>query len=240
MFRSFREDRCCRRSAGSWEARKQGFTLIELLVVIAIIALLAAILFPVFARARENARRSGCQSNEKQIALAWIQYTQDYDSRMPFYDYTRATMLFIEPYIKSQEVFACPSRKPGYKNWSPFASWAGTQYGLPGTYRPARAPMINLGGGGTPLLIDEVSQPSLMCLLAETESYNDALNANGAGGDRFEAWNLDDFGFNSRPKRDIHFGGSNYAFLDGHVKWLKKEVVEAPAATNNAIHFYEN
>src|SRR3954462_9321456 len=63
--------------------RKQGFTLIELLVVIAIIAILASILFPVFARARENARRSSCQSNLKQLGLAFAQYTQDYDERLP-------------------------------------------------------------------------------------------------------------------------------------------------------------
>ena len=62
-----------------------GFTLIELLVVIAIIALLAAILFPVFARARENARRASCQSNLKQIALGMAQYVQDYDERFPPY-----------------------------------------------------------------------------------------------------------------------------------------------------------
>src|SRR5687767_6194063 len=63
--------------------RKSGFTLIELLVVIAIIAILAAILFPVFARARENARRASCQSNLKQVGLGFVQYTQDYDERYP-------------------------------------------------------------------------------------------------------------------------------------------------------------
>jgi prepilin-type N-terminal cleavage/methylation domain-containing protein len=63
-------------------SRTTGFTLIELLVVIAIIAILAAILFPVFARARENARRSSCASNLKQVALSWIQYAQDYDERV--------------------------------------------------------------------------------------------------------------------------------------------------------------
>src|SRR5436305_1156733 len=70
----------------SSQARREftrGFTLIELLVVIAVIAILAAILFPVFARARENARRSSCQSNEKQLSLAVLQYAQDYDERYP-------------------------------------------------------------------------------------------------------------------------------------------------------------
>src|SRR6476659_7951599 len=103
---------------------KNAFTLIELLVVIAIIAILAAILFPVFARARENARRSSCQSNLKQIGLGLLQYAQDYDERLPFFFYGvdgNATdpptvanprykwMDAIYPYVKSEQIFACPS-----------------------------------------------------------------------------------------------------------------------------------
>ena len=97
------------------------FTLIELLVVIAIIAILAAILFPVFARARENARRSSCQSNLKQIGLGMLQYTQDYDEKYP-----SAWLSFggtdgngkpelprwvdvVQPYVKSTQLFSCPS-----------------------------------------------------------------------------------------------------------------------------------
>lgn len=101
---------------------RSGFTLIELLVVIAIIAILAAILFPVFAKARENARRASCQSNEKQIGLGLLQYAQDYDETMPRCSYgpgygdkaSTATvykwMDAIQPYIKSTQIFDCPSQ----------------------------------------------------------------------------------------------------------------------------------
>ena len=99
--------------------RRTAFTLIELLVVIAIIAILAAILFPVFARARENARRSSCQSNLKQIGLGILQYTQDYDEKFPngtvlsgiggaeSYGLGWAGQTF--PYVKSKQIFVCPS-----------------------------------------------------------------------------------------------------------------------------------
>ena len=104
---------------------RKGFTLIELLVVIAIIAILAAILFPVFARARENARRASCQSNLKQIGLGLIQYSQDYDELMPnawfgpngYGDSNNTTvykwMDAIQPYIKSTQLFTCPSAPLG-------------------------------------------------------------------------------------------------------------------------------
>ena len=97
-------------------ARPSAFTLIELLVVIAIIAILASILFPVFARARENARRSSCQSNLKQIGLGVLQYVQDYDERFPLgvLPATTATTPYgwadsIQPYLKSTQIFQCPS-----------------------------------------------------------------------------------------------------------------------------------
>jgi prepilin-type N-terminal cleavage/methylation domain-containing protein/prepilin-type processing-associated H-X9-DG protein len=102
--------------------RRQGFTLIELLVVIAIIAILAAILFPVFAQAREKARQTSCLSNQKQIGLALQMYTQDYDETlMPFWyanapTYTgqqwdsRYTLYMLsQPYIKNWDIFRCPS-----------------------------------------------------------------------------------------------------------------------------------
>nr|CAA9271610.1 hypothetical protein AVDCRST_MAG63-2966 [uncultured Armatimonadetes bacterium] len=102
---------------------RRAFTLIELLVVIAIIAILAAILFPVFAQAREKARQASCLSNEKQIGLAIMQYKQDYDERYPFaYVYKNDTNSsqgystwsgVVQPYIKNEGVFRCPSHPDG-------------------------------------------------------------------------------------------------------------------------------
>ena len=117
-------------SDGRRARARSGFTLIELLVVIAIIAILAAILFPVFARARENARRASCQSNLKQIGLGVMQYIQDYDEKYPIWDVSNPPHPFIppnnggyydpwwnygrwrytiQPYTKSSQLFSCPS-----------------------------------------------------------------------------------------------------------------------------------
>src|SRR5262245_51863470 len=111
--------------------RRSGFTLIELLVVIAIIAILAAILFPVFAQAREQARKSACLSNTKQIGTALAMYRQDWDTGGPFagweagpqgqYDTNSPTSKFhedwqftLQPYVKNALVFRCPSDKIAY------------------------------------------------------------------------------------------------------------------------------
>ncbi|MFP3905121.1 MAG: DUF1559 domain-containing protein [Armatimonadota bacterium] len=96
--------------------RSRGFTLIELLVVIAIIAILAAILFPVFARAREKARQTSCLSNLKQMALSVQMYAQDYDETFPMSVYLSGTQAYsayhvIMPYIKNEQILNCPSEQ---------------------------------------------------------------------------------------------------------------------------------
>ena len=93
---------------------RRGFTLIELLVVIAIIAILAAILFPVFARAREKARQASCLSNCKQLGLGALMYAQDYDEVVGIYDWQAVRMFLVtEPYLKNEQIFICPSHKYG-------------------------------------------------------------------------------------------------------------------------------
>ena len=115
--------------------RKQGFTLIELLVVIAIIAILAAILFPVFARAREQARKTSCLSNLKQLGLGVMQYVQDYDETFPFGNNWQSLTDFqnggfgwgaqIRPYVKNNQIYLCPSDG----NWANHGGQGGQSYG---------------------------------------------------------------------------------------------------------------
>lgn len=201
---------------------RRGFTLIELLIVIAIIALLAAILFPVFSRARENARRASCQNNLKQITTAIFQYTQDYDERLPRMYYqtgpnasdVRCWPILIAPYIKSTPVFTCPSGSRAAD-------------ALPGTgFYVAYGMNINFDRNNDVLSsysIAAMTHPSELLILCD----NSTPAAVGYYATYFKM-NAVNWVNNVLLPCTLHFEGSNAAFADGHVKWLRQEKLLAP------------
>ena len=204
---------------------KQGFTLIELLVVIAIIALLAAILFPVFARARENARKTGCMNNMKQLSLGFLQYTQDYDETLPnvwngpsgvnapggwmFYtafDINGLTSAFdvkrgsVFPYVKSAQVYLCPSDTAGQKE--------GDSYGYNACLAGTPSGGLSLGKS-----LASVNNVSRFMLLGE-ESFTGLGSSTNDG---FMAY--------GDPNTPRHLDGTNVSFVDGHVKFYRPEQI---------------
>ena len=218
--------------------KRRGFTLIELLVVIAIIAILAAILFPVFARAREAARATSCKSNLKQLITGVQMYTQDYDEMMPFnYHYTGAGQLplywwedDIQPYIKNWNAFRCPSRSPhleytygrtGPNQVNPMVSdyKMYTMNDWPaGPWAGQVGPAINCYNctGGRSLA--EIADPAGTIQIVVSRSFEiwsyqqiDACAKAGGTGCTNPPFN---------EKR--HNDGFNAAFCDGHVKFLKE------------------
>jgi prepilin-type N-terminal cleavage/methylation domain-containing protein len=148
---------------------KRGFTLIELLVVIAIIAILAAILFPVFAQAREAARKASCTSNLKQIGIALQMYQTDYEgmfppSQLPSSGANISWPTMCQPYIKNEGVFVCPSGERGAASRDLGNGVTGTYYGVTDT---ACVPnMFNLFGDGTSL-----SMPGLVNRLSYGRNF---------------------------------------------------------------------
>jgi prepilin-type N-terminal cleavage/methylation domain-containing protein/prepilin-type processing-associated H-X9-DG protein len=187
--------------------RISGFTLIELLVVIAIIAILAAILFPVFSKARTKAQQSTCQSNLKQLGTAFDMYKSDYDGIYPCalssggangYKFWRHE---IDPYLKSPKIAICPTFEAFHKG-KIYVSY-GTDYA--DTYA------MNTNQSWK-------SESKIDCPV-ETWLVSEQWNSTG-GWVKIESSNLSDFS-------DMHTDGSNILFCDGHVKWYSRASVRA-------------
>jgi len=202
---------------------RTAFTLIELLVVIAIIAILASILFPVFARARENARRASCLSNLKQIGLGVMMYKQDYDGRFPRAGWTDGEVLpcpsgsgscpaswpvKVYPYVKSVQVFNCPSDT---RVWQGDTSGTTTiSYG----YNYANLDWVNEAA------IDKPSQMIMMADMQGTVTYA-LYQANSYTSTT-----------DIREISDRHLNGAVLNFVDGHAKWIH---IARDSSTNHTI-----
>ena len=221
--------------------KKRGFTLIELLVVIAIIAILAAILFPVFARARENARRASCGSNLRQIGLGILQYTQDYDERLPKNDDgTKAVGTWVDilqPYIKSEQLFVCPSDS------SPYALVSGrkTSYALNQIYyKNAAQELFEANTTGiTPVSLAAIEDSSGTIAVGDSSGYYQVAPATPAAAVVDNNASPKTFGEAANNGLFVarHLDGANWLFLDGHVKWLRLEKVATKNAAGDFPYF---
>lgn len=202
--------------------KRRGFTLIELLVVIAIIAILAAILFPVFSRAREQARKAHCQSSLKQIANAFLMYAQDWDDCLP--TGSRADNVWwyniIQPYLKNSQILKCPSAAGGILQPDGSTQPAGdVNYGIascmlcPHWCSPPRG-----------LSLAKLENPADLVMVA------DSLTTFACA--YFIAWPnacaAQCMPERRDPKYTRHSEGDNIAFCDGHVKWLHSQEIGTP------------
>jgi prepilin-type N-terminal cleavage/methylation domain-containing protein/prepilin-type processing-associated H-X9-DG protein len=220
--------------------RRPAFTLIELLVVIAIIAILAAILFPVFAQAREKARQATCLSNHRQVGMAAVMYAQDYDEKwVPYTVGDGANQhlwpALLQPYIKNTRVFIEPSN-PSRTFWdAPTgqpAAWAGIHVAMGmnsgiawnWSFASATYPAETIGFCDTALEYPGGKSPYQLYGYYTTW-WTDTFVA-----DRLTPGNSPAFSGNHAPPAFWHSGGANVTFLDGHSKWLREETVRTPPA----------
>jgi prepilin-type N-terminal cleavage/methylation domain-containing protein/prepilin-type processing-associated H-X9-DG protein len=219
--------------------RRKAFTLIELLVVIAIIAILAAILFPVFARARENARRASCQSNVKQIMLGVFQYTQDYDEKFVLAHNEDATLAQLpaaqrswynnlQPYLKSTQIYRCPSDT----NDTP---------ALYAAYPVSYIVNINFGDRLTPVSLASVQNPATTVYMVDGLKRSDGTTTLPTSADKTVA-SLKLLGTAERSDvsgTDENWGGPSprhletavFGFADGHVKAGRSSAYYGAAGT---------
>ena len=208
--------------------RQSGFTLIELLVVIAIIAILAAILFPVFAQARENARKSNCQSNLKQIGTGILMYAQDYDEVLPLsYRYqdppTNSILSWwedlLQPYVKNYDIMVCPSDSDGvYASRRPLGTANPLRFSYAANGHGGGSGVVPMGGNSGSCSLSQIQTVSNLILIGETRSTSTGGGKEWWSVDHADAYAADGVGLIDRR----HSSGSNWLFADGHVKFLKK------------------
>lgn len=201
--------------------RQSAFTLIELLVVIAIIAILAAILFPVFAQAREKARETQCISNLRQLGTATQMYVQDHDGIYPvaWNPYTGYGFDYLlYPYVKNLGVYECPSVKVTPREWP---LWAKPQLLYPGNYTTNSA-ISSPNGKREPLHESEVEFPATTIWMTEIrDTRRTARPPQGPEHEIFVGGRYSKLDVCARVPFTIHNNGFEATYADGHARWLK-------------------